>query len=325
MTSIDYSVIIRTTGKAGEKYAKLLSSIDNLVPQPKEVIVVLPEGFELPPEKLGWESFHFCPKGMVRQRLYGVEKCSTPYALITDDDIGFSPDFVQKLYAPIANGSFSITAGPLLEFFPPKGIQTFLWALGAAAAPTVFHKDRYVSVLSSTGFSYNRNINLHENKIYETQSAAWTCFFVDVEQLRGIHFEDELWLDRLEYSAHDDTAMFYKAWLRGLKLGIVSDAVYQHHDGKTSTSGRNVKVEKATGYTRTVFWHRYIYLQSKGLAKFWAVICIWYRMLFQISCDFLRFCAGKRTFEEVKAYIEGIFIALEWIKTDEYKSIPSLI
>ena len=70
--NLDYSVIIRTTGKAGAKYQALLDSIAGLDPQPKEVIVVLPEGYALPSERLGWETFCFCPKGMVIQRLHGI-------------------------------------------------------------------------------------------------------------------------------------------------------------------------------------------------------------------------------------------------------------
>ena len=47
MDHIDYSVIIRTTGNAKEKYQALLNSIAQLDPQPLEVIVVLPEGNDL--------------------------------------------------------------------------------------------------------------------------------------------------------------------------------------------------------------------------------------------------------------------------------------
>ena len=54
--TIDYSVIIRTIGKAGEKYQNLLNSIAALVPQPKEVIVVLPEGYDEPAES--WDGKH---------------------------------------------------------------------------------------------------------------------------------------------------------------------------------------------------------------------------------------------------------------------------
>ena len=97
MNMIEYSVIIRTTGKAGEKYQKLLDSVSKLDPQPREIIVVLPEGYDLPDERLGRETFYFSPKGMVRQRLAGVAVCKTDYALICDDDVSFPSDFVKKL------------------------------------------------------------------------------------------------------------------------------------------------------------------------------------------------------------------------------------
>ena len=119
--SIDYSVIIRTTGNAHEKYQALLNSISGLEPQPKEVIVVLPEGYDAPAERLGWETILFCPKGMVRQRVEGVAACKTENALICDDDISFSPDFVQKLYKPLKEGRGAFSAAPLYSFLPEKG------------------------------------------------------------------------------------------------------------------------------------------------------------------------------------------------------------
>ena len=64
---IDYSVIIRTTGKADKKYRMLLKAIDQLEPQPKEIIVVLPEGNSLPEEQLGKERYYFCPKDRLDQ------------------------------------------------------------------------------------------------------------------------------------------------------------------------------------------------------------------------------------------------------------------
>ena len=175
---IDYSVIIRTTGKAGEKYRQLLRSIAALEPKPREVIVVLPQGYDLPEDRLGWETFYFCPKGMVIQRLYGIARCKTPYALISDDDIAFGPDFVEKLHRPLAEGKYGISAGPLPEFFPGKGLSTMMSVLTGASGPSLFHRDRYNTVWRTTGYSFNRN--LKPGKLYETQSAAWTCFYADV-------------------------------------------------------------------------------------------------------------------------------------------------
>ena len=155
---IDYSVVIRTTGKAGEKYRQLLDSIAKLIPQPKEIIVVLPDDYDLPKEQLGYETFYFCEKGMVIQRLVGINNCKTQYALICDDDISFESDFVQKLHKPLKDGLCGLSAGPLTEFFPEKGLPTIMSVLTGASGPSVLHKNRYNTIWRTTGYSFNRNI-----------------------------------------------------------------------------------------------------------------------------------------------------------------------
>ena len=317
---IDYSVIIRTTDKAGEKYRKLLQSISALVPQPKEIIVVLPEGYELPADRLGWETFYHCPKGMVIQRLYGIAQCKTPYALISDDDIAFGPDFVQKLHAPLVTGEYGISAGPLPEFFPGKGLPTILSVLTGASGPSLFHKHRYNTVWKTTGYSFNRK--LKPGRLYETQSAPWTCFYADIQKLRSIRFEDELWLDKNGYSAHDDTCMFYKAWLRGIKSVIVADAPYQHLDARTSTQ-HNPKVAYAGAFNTVVFWHRFVYSSCKTRTeKLWACLCFRYHLsasgLFRLLNDL------RKHSNDSKNARAGIHAAWAWIKSPEYDTLPSI-
>ena len=315
---IDYSVIIRTTGKAGAKYQALLDSIAALEPQPREVIVVLPEGFALPPERLGWERFCFCPKGMVIQRLHGIAQCKTKYALISDDDIAFGPDFVQKLTAPLETGTYGISAGPLPEFFPAPGMSALAAALMGMAAPTVFHRDRYNSVLKTTGYSYNRR--LEPGKLYETQSAPWTCFYADVQKLRSIRFEEELWLDKNGYAAHDDTSMFYKAWLRGVTPVIVADALYRHLDGRTSTT-HNPKVAYAGGFNTVVFWHRFVYKNCRSLPeKLWARLCLQYHLL--ASGAFRLLNDLRRHTNDRKNARDGIRAGWAWLRSAEYAALP---
>ena len=322
---IDYSVIIRTTGKAGEKYRKLLSSIDSLVPKPKEVIVVLPEGYDLPTDQLGWETFYFCPKGMVIQRMVGIANCKTKYALITDDDIAFESDFVQKLHAPLADEKYSISAGPLVEFFPRSGFPAIMSILTGASGPSIFHRERYNTVWRTTGYSYNRNIKIGSDKLYETQSAAWTCFYADIIRLKSIRFDDEqIWLDKNGYSAHDDTAMFYKAWLRGEKSVIVANAPYQHLDAKTSTRGNMETVLYASGFNDVVFWHRY--LKGDNLfEQIWSKLCIHYRFLSQSFYNRLNKFRSRMTSSEINAFESGVKDGWKWIKTEEYNSIPSIM
>lgn len=97
----EYSVTIRTLGTAGEKYQKTLDSIKWQTIPPKEVIVVLAKGYALPKERLGNETFLFSEKGMVSQRLAGIEACSSEYILAIDDDVEFKSDFISTMFTTI--------------------------------------------------------------------------------------------------------------------------------------------------------------------------------------------------------------------------------
>lgn len=319
---IDYSVIIRTTGKAGEKYERLLESIDHLEPRPKEVIVVLPEGYDLPAERLGWETFYFCPKGMVIQRMTGIEKCKTRYALICDDDVKFDPDFVEKLYRPVREGNYRLSAGPLYSFLPSKGANALLCTVMSSAMPTLFHKkDRYVSVLKSSGYSYNRH--LQPGRIYETQSVAWTCFFAEVAAIREINFGAESWLDSHGYSALDDQTMFYKAWLRGIKTAVVADAVYEHMDARTSRRGNRPDVTYSMGFNRVVFWHRFIYsMQTTGLQKTQARIAFAYFKAWIGLRAGLKMAAGRMKKEYSDLRKQAYQDAERFLRSAEYAALP---
>ena len=316
---IDYSVIIRTTGKAGEKYRKLLASVEALEPKPREVIVVLPEGYALPEDRLGWETFCFCPKGMVIQRMTGIQKCQTPYALICDDDVCFAPDFVEKLHEPLKKDMGGLSIGPLYSFLPQKGLRAIVDAVLGSGIPTVFHKDRYCSVLRTTGYSYNRKLDTRK-KFYETQSAAWTCFYADMEALRSIDFEAEQeWLDSHGYSALDDQTMFYKAWLRGIKTIVVADAAYDHLDARTSTRENPEPVLFSRAFNRVVYWHRFVYSQERTLpGKLWASLCFRYYWLVNRMFDLVRRTPQRE--RDIKS--NAIREAKQYLCSDSYLALP---
>lgn len=323
--SINYSVIIRTIGKAGEKYQRLLDSIAALDPPPQEVIVVLPEGYEEPAEKLGWETFCYSPKGMVTQRMYGIAQCKTPYALICDDDVSFGADFVKKLYAPMQEGRGRISIAPLYSFLPQKGMHAFIDAVSGAAAPTVFHRDRYVSVLRTTGYSYNRHLK-EATPFYETQSAAWTCFFADIRAIQELDFDvEQTWLDANGYSAMDDQTMFYKAWLRGFKTIVVSDAFYIHQDARTSTRNNKPAVLRSVAINRIVFWHRFIYSMEKTLpAKLWARAAFAYRMAWIRLWILMDYARGRYSRADLSVIRQARKDGWNYIKSAEYLALPAV-
>lgn len=321
---IDYSVVIRTTGKAGEKYARLLASIGKLEPKPREVIVVLPQGYGLPPERLGWETFYFSPKGMVVQRMTGIEKCRSRYALVCDDDVSFDGDFVRKLYQPLKDGHCRISAGPLYSFLPPRGANAVLCTLMASAVPTVRHRaDRYISVLRSSGYSYNRR--LRPGRRYETQAVAWTCFFAETDALREIDLPAEAWLDSHGYSALDDQTMFYKAWLRGIRTVVVADAVYAHLDAKTSTRNNREPALYAMGFNRVVFWHRFLYSrQHCPLARLWTAACFAYHTLWTVTFELLQLARGRITPASFRIRLRGYADGWRYVRSDDYAALPPI-
>lgn len=314
---IDYSVIIRTTGEAKEKYTALLESVSKLTPQPKEVIIILPEGSQIPKIQLGNEHFGFCKRGMVIQRMTGIQMCKTKYALVCDDDVSFSPDFVEKLYMPLEKKIGEFSAGPLYSFLPTPGFHSILCMVMTSALPTLFHRERYISILRTVGFSYNRHLN--EKRYYTTQSAAWTCFFANVESLRKIDMPAEYWLDLNGYSALDDQTMFYKAWLRGMKTVVVPNATYSHLDARTSIKNNKPAVLYSMSFNRIVFWHRFIYsMQKNCLLKWWSAICIQYRQILAWIFDSLAVMRKKMDHEDWKISRKGARDAWKYLKTKEY-------
>lgn len=324
--AIDYSVVIRTTGKAGEKYRALLESITNLNPQPVEVIVVLPDTCERPTDQIGIERFCFCKKGMVRQRMMGLEECHSRYALFCDDDIWFEPNFVKKLYEPLAKGIGSFSTGPLFSFLPPKGFNAILCTVMASAVPTVFHKkDRYISILKSSGYSYNRTIDTSTRQCYYTQAVPWTCFFADTEAFRNLEFEKEEWVDLHGYSALDDQAMFYKAWLFGMKTVVVSNALYEHLDAKTSTQNNNKDVIYSRMFNRTVFWHRFIYsIDERPIAKVSDRIAFEYAMIWLKIRNYSLLKRNRINAECYEMSRQGLKDAWDYINSDAYRSLPCI-
>lgn len=279
---IDYSVAIRTLGTAGEKYRKLMDSVAALIPRPKEVIVVLPKGNSAPEYQIGCEKFVYSPRGMIIQRLAALDYITAEYVLFCDDDVEFQSDFVQKLWEPMAYG-YSCSAGPLLEFFPPSGMKYAAASLLGGACVMLHGRDKmYTRILNTGGWSYNRSIRTEEHRFYDAQSLAWTCFFIQAEAMRAIHFEDEMWIEQNGYAAFDDRVMFYKLLSKGYRTCVVSDAGYRHNDAMTST--RDLKLEPiyARAFNHYVFWYRFLYLPEKSsVRRLWKKICIHYYIRMQ--------------------------------------------
>lgn len=323
-----YSIAIRTIGRAGEKYRKLLNSIDESNLRPEKVVVVLPEGYTPPEERLGYEEFVYCPKSMIGQRLEALNHINSEYTLFLDDDISFDPDFVEKLLKPLEEGKFDCSTGPLFSFFPASIAGKIAGTLTSSVSISFFNRDMYVKILRSGGWSYHM-FDTSEERYYPTESFAWTCFMIRTDVIRNIDMKDEIpWLEKHGYAMGDDRVMAYKLIKRGYTACIVSNALYMHNDAKTSTSSRemvNTKPSFCMGFFHVVFWKRYILdMEISWIMKVMDLVCFGYWLITMRLYHFIK-SVNKRNRAKSKAFFEGVNQGLRYMDSSEYYALPSVI
>ena len=285
-----YSIYIRTLGRGGEKYQRLLDSIDSQTIKPEEVVVVLPFGHEPPKERLGYERFAFSEKGMVRQRLFAIDDVKTPYVLLLDDDVEFEAAYVEKMFDTMEKAAAQCCI-PILKDSSenPSLLKEYVNRfIGIAAHRRL--KDNFFMKINRCGGNIV-NTNIQKDKIYYSQTGHGSNCFAESQVLKDIHFEDELWLEELGYALPEDQVMFYKMFTQGYKIAVCQDAYFNHLDAaSTNQDGkRYLKIACATAGNFLIFWYKFIYRRDKGAARLLDVLCIshrlcWNSLLYALKC-----------------------------------------
>lgn len=305
----------------------MLESIRGLVPQPRNTFVVLPEGAEPPPERLGSERFVFAERGMMTQRLAAIGCCESGHVLFCDDDICFGPDFVRKLYRRVVEEHYSFVVGELLDLLPPRhGLRKWVAALHLAAVP-LRKSDWYVKILPSGGWTYHR-FSPARNVTLPTQSAAGAMFFASMSAYRSLCLGDELWAQHGGAAPAEDQIMFYKAHLNGCRVGVATDAPYRHLDAGNSRPDRQARRRKIhwSSYNRLVFWHRFVYGLAPGaLGRMVASLAFLHFCLMEDMHGLLRCLIGRQSLADSRAGLSGRLAALRFVRSQEYKRIPPVI
>lgn len=320
---MEYSIVIRTLGQAGEKYQRLLDSIEKQVMKPNEVIVVLPYGYEKPKEKLGYEQFVYCKKGMVEQRISGSKIANSEYILFLDDDLQFEEDFTKVLFEPLFLGKADVVFPPQLELFPPKhGIKKLVPMITLSACPTIFHKDMYTKILRSGGWSYNREYLKGLDKYLPSESAAGACFAVKKQIFLHINFEEELWLQDVKYALWDDQVMFYKFYKKGYKIVCAVNALMEHLDAGGSSTGRNIEAAFANSRNKYIFWHRFIYLPEKF--KVLSSLAFHYSMIMNMIFMGIRGILKVDSRKEFVMFVKGYHQGKKYVSEKAYLELPMI-
>lgn len=262
---MEYSICIRTLGTAGDKYIKLINSIKKLNIQPKEILVVIPYGYEAPSYSIGREKIVRCEKGMLLQRIVGYETATSEYVLLLDDDIEFESTLIEKLSKPISDNKANITFPIYEELLPLKGVKGLISAFTLGAVPRK-KDDSFVKILPSGGYSYNNNLSESDEYLY-SESAPGMCVFAKTQVLRDIDLREELWIDNVGYPLREDAVLMYKTVLNNNKSIGVLNVEITHLDGGSSENNRNTKAAYANGFNHVLFWKRFVKSNSNTMAQ----------------------------------------------------------
>lgn len=321
--SLEYSAVIRTLGLAGEKYMRLLKSLDNQTIKPKEILVVLAEGYDLPPERLGYERYVFSKKGIVSQRSLGAIEADAEYCLFLDDDLEFEPTMVEKLFEPIKNGSAEVTFPIIPEMIPRTTFKSVFSILDSSSCPILFNRDAcYTKVMMNGGWKYNETIDIEHQKCYTAETAPGACYLVKKEFAQRIRFEEEVWLELAAFSLPDDQINFYKYHCLGYRIMGISGCDITHLDGAVHNYKRKQNAVYALSKHHVIFWHRFIYKPSKNcIYKFFSFIYFLYWLIASTLTTTLIYLVTNRHLLYVR-HITGWFDGIKYLFNKDYKNLP---
>ena len=291
---MEYTVAIRTLGKAGEKYQKTLDSICAQTVQPKRILVYIAEGYSIPKETCGREEYIYVKKGMVAQRALPYDEVDTEYILFLDDDVYLPKNGVELLYNAIQEHGADVVSPNTFENHKMGKGTKLRNLLLYKAIPFKSEKWAY-KVLKSGGFKYNSN---PKNDFYWSNTNAGPCFLCKKEDFIKIRFdEDQKWLDATPYALPEDQVMYYKMHLKGLKIATLFNCGFVHLDAGTSVAQspeRSMKILYSEVHNQILFCRKYIWNEKPLLRRTLLKLPLNYTLFIRILFSFIHVLKGDR-------------------------------
>lgn len=286
---MEYTAIIRTLGRAGAKYQAMLDSLAQQTIQPAAILVYIAEGYALPPETIGRERYIRCPKGMVAQRALPYDEVDTEWCLFLDDDVALPPDGVRRLYTALVEHEADVVSP---DVFPnadrPKKVQLMMALMGKCWPRYLGSRWGY-KIMRGGGYSYNAHPRL---SVYESQTNAGPCFMCRKQAMLHIHFEEELWMDKLPYALGEDQVMYYKMYRHGYKILTIYDSGIVHLDAGSTVAMSNQREQDmlyADFYFKYNFCRRFVQPQARWfLPRWWNTVCFYYAPCIQTFMSWVK-------------------------------------
>ena len=310
---MDYTVVIRTLGTAGDYYQRTLNSLLEQTIRPQTIIIYIAEGYPIPQETIGIERYVYVKKGMVAQRALPYNEVNTEYMLFLDDDVYLPPAGVETLYNEMIEHNAQVISPCTFSNHKVSWKSKIVQSLMGKEVIRLFGNKWAYKVLRTGGFSYNNN---PVKPVYESTTNAGPCFFCKKSDFLKIHLEEDLWLDEAPYALPEDQVMFYKMHLCGLKILTSFDSGIVHLDAGSTMQASDEKVLKviySEFRNKTIFWYKYLYSQEKNLwMKGWCCICFGYMLAIQHVRSLMKLMKGKKA--EVEAFRKGVKDGKDYIK-----------
>lgn len=316
---MEYSVAIRTLGKAGAKYQTLLNSLQAQTIKPQGIYVYIAEGYPLPEETIGIERYIYVKKGMVSQRALQYNEIDSEYILFLDDDVFLPETAVEDLFDAMFVQKAQVVSPDVFPNANRSFVSKLLMAISGRMLCRKDDKKWAYKVMRNSGYSYNERPS---QNIYLSQTNAGPCFLCSKSHFLQIRFEEEKWLERCEYAQGDDQVMFYKMHCIGYKQLTLFNTGIIHLDA--STTLRDAEKEKSKIYSdvhfKLIFWHRFIFSPEKhSVLKLWSVFCILYTILFSLLISLV-----KRDFEIYKVKVSALRAAIDFLRSNDYANLPKV-
>lgn len=318
---MEYTAVIRTLGKGGDTYQKMLDSLLGQSYPPSSIIVYIAEGNPIPKETINIEQYVYVTKGMVAQRALTYDEVLTEYCLFLDDDVYLPHHAVETLFNELLDNNAQVIAPCVFPNHKTSIIDKIrLSLLGREVCSLFGHKWGY-KVLRTAGFSYNNN---PVRPVYVSQTNAGPCFLCRKKDFVTIHFEEEFWLDKTYYAFPEDQVMYYKMYKLGYKILTSYDTGIIHLDASSTVKESKEKSNKLT-YSeyrnKLIFWHRFIFMQEKNiLLKMWSAVAIFYAYGMQGLKYGTKYILNDKR-EKAIAYKKGVLDGISFIRSEEYKKL----
>lgn len=312
-----YTAVIRTLGKAANKYQTLLDSLTNQSILPEKILVYIADGYQIPKETCGIEEYVYVSKGMAAQRALQYSEVHTEYILFLDDDLFLPPTFVEELFKEMVSTGADVISPDIYPNHSRSVGQEIMMTISGRMRARRLPDSWGYKVMRTGGYSYRKHIR---KSAHQSNTNAGACFLCKKDDFLRVHFDDELWLDAVSYPIGEDQVMYYKMHLSGLKVFTLYDTGIVHLDaGGNLSPDKEMKLLYSDIRFKMIFWHRFLWSVDNVWGKFLDVLAFCYYLLFTLCISAIKF---QRNALSVKW--KAINDTVKFLRSDQYRKLPKL-